>query len=90
VLWNGGTLTDSVASSHPSPAAALATLLRAPFAGLGSTDPDGDAALAAHAAVGMLSDFLWQRVRPTRAQIDHISEFCLRAVRAPNLEDTTT
>lgn len=80
VLWNGGTLSDSLGVRPPSPAASLASLLHEPFAQLGSSDPDADAALVAHAAVGMLSDFLWQRVPPTRAQTDHIVAFCLHAL----------
>jgi AcrR family transcriptional regulator len=79
VLWNGGMLTDSLGSSRPSPATPLASLLHEPFAQLGSSDPEADAALVAHAAVGTLSDLLWQRVRPTRAQIDHVVAFCLHA-----------
>ncbi len=77
VLWNGGRISDSLGSDRPSHAASLAMLLREPFAELGSTDPDADAALAAHAAIGMLSDFLWKGVRPTRAEIDRIVRFCL-------------
>jgi AcrR family transcriptional regulator len=45
----------------------------------GSIDPDLDASLAAHAVVGKISDHLWQRATPTRAEIDHITAFCLRA-----------
>jgi hypothetical protein len=30
----------------------------------------------------MLSDYLWLRSRPTRAQIRAVADFCLRAVRA--------
>jgi len=82
VLWNGGRISDSLGANRPSQTAPLATLLREPFAELGSAHPDADAALAAHGAVGVLSDFLWQRSRPTRADIDHIVEFCLAAVSA--------
>jgi AcrR family transcriptional regulator len=83
VLWNGGTLSVRLGSSRSSPAASLAPLLREPFAQLGSADPDADAMLVAHAAVGTLSDFLWRRARPTRAEIDHFAEFCLAAVSSP-------
>ena len=34
-----------------------------------------------------MSDFLSQRVRPTKAQIDHIADFCLAAVTARPRED---
>ena len=83
VLWNGGRIGDGLGANRPSHAAALATLLREPFARLGSADPDRDAALAAHATVGTLSDFLWSRDRPTAHDLDHIVGFCLAAVRAP-------
>jgi AcrR family transcriptional regulator len=90
VLWNGATLSERLGLSRASPAASLAPLLREPFAQLGSPNPDADATLAAHAAVGTLSDFLWQRIRPTRAEIDHIAEFCLAAVTArPRAASTT-
>jgi len=80
VLWNGGRISDRLGSSRPSHAASLAILLREPLAQLGSADPETAATLVAHAAVGVLSDFLWQGVQPTRAEIDHIVEFCLAAV----------
>ena len=82
VLWNGGTLSERVGAQRVSPAASLATLLHEPFEQLGHGDPRADATLVAHAAVGLLSDFLWQRVRPTRGQIDHVVEFCLASVRS--------
>ena len=75
VMWNGAAV-----STRPSTTAPLAKLLEAPFAALGSADPETDAALAAHAVVGVLSDFLWSQVRPTRKQITHVTEFCLRAM----------
>jgi AcrR family transcriptional regulator len=80
VLWNGATIGGTRGTSRPSTTAPLAALLCEPFAMLGSTDPAADAALAAHAAVGALSDFLWSEAKPTRAQIDHVTEFCLRAI----------
>jgi AcrR family transcriptional regulator len=80
VLWNGGRINDGLGSNGPSHAATLARLLRDPFAELGSDDPSADAVLAAHATIGVLSDCLGQRVRPTRAQIDRIVEFCFAAM----------
>jgi len=79
VMWNGGMVGQN-GDTRPSTTAPLAKLLEAPFAALGSADPVTDASLAAHAAVGFLSDFLWSRVRPTRKQIAHVTEFCLRAI----------
>lgn len=88
VLWNGGSLSERVGPSRPSAATSLATLLHEPFARMGRADPQTDATLAAHAAVGLLADFLWQRARPTRAQIDHVVNFCLAAVsRVPAADD---
>ena len=82
VLWNGGRIGERLGASRPSHTTVLATLLREPFAQLGSSDPDRDAALAAHATVGTLSDFLWCRSRPTPADVDHVVGFCLAAVGA--------
>ncbi|HWS47995.1 MAG TPA: TetR/AcrR family transcriptional regulator [Acidimicrobiia bacterium] len=79
VMWNGATI-GNVGTSRPSTTAPLARLLEEPFAAAGSTDPRADAVLAAHAVVGMLSDFLWAQERPTRARIDHAAEFCIRAI----------
>jgi AcrR family transcriptional regulator len=73
VLGNGSTVGGTTT-------APLAALLREPLAALGSTDPEADAALCAHAAVGVLSDFLSSEGRPTHEQIDHITRFCLRAI----------
>jgi AcrR family transcriptional regulator len=80
VLWNGGRIGESVASGRHSAAAPLATLLREPFAQLGSANPALDASLAAHAVVGKISDYLWQRTTPSPADLDRITTFCLRAV----------
>jgi AcrR family transcriptional regulator len=78
VLWNGGSVGQGLRSaSHP-----LGTLLREPFAELGSADPDLDAAFVAHAVVGRLSDYLWDRVHPSRAVIERTTEACLAVARA--------
>jgi AcrR family transcriptional regulator len=77
VMWNGAAV-----GTRPSTTAPLAKLLEAPFAALGSAAPEADAALAAHAAVGVLSDFLWSQTRPSRARIDRVTGFCLRAISA--------
>ncbi len=80
VLWNGSSLGEGFTAAPPSASGPLATLLVEPFAELGSADAELDASLAAHAAVGQLSDFLWARVRPTPADVEHLTGFCLRAV----------
>jgi AcrR family transcriptional regulator len=79
VLWNGGGVGERVGKRH-SATVSLGALLHAPFQELGSKDPAMDASLAAHAVVGKMSDYLWQRAAPTSAEVDRITEFCLNAV----------
>jgi AcrR family transcriptional regulator len=81
VLWNGGAVDGTGAGRHGA-SATLATLLRGPFAELGSPDPELDASLAAHAAMGKLSDLLWQGRPPSRSDVDGMTRFCLAAVSA--------
>jgi len=80
VLWNAGGVDEGLASGHSSMNEPLAELLRAPFAELGSAAPDIDASLACYATIGKLSDYLRRGVRPTRAEIQHVVAFCLRAI----------
>jgi AcrR family transcriptional regulator len=80
VLWNGGGASEGLASGRHPASAPLAQLLIEPLEQLGSVDPALDASLAAHAALGKLSDYLWLRAQPTRAEVDHITAFCLAAV----------
>jgi AcrR family transcriptional regulator len=79
VLWNGSTAGGGPASGRHFASAPLASLLGGPFAALGSATPELDAALAAHATLGMLSDSLWRQAVPTRADIDRITAFCVAA-----------
>jgi AcrR family transcriptional regulator len=91
VMWNGGIVGDGLASGRHFASAPLAALLQNPFAALGSSAPDLDASLAAHATLGKLSDYLWQRAQPTSAEIARITEFCLSAItprRANNKSST--
>ena len=80
VMWNGGSVSETLGAGRPSIAAPLATLLREPFAALGSTEPDLDASMAAHAVVGQLSDHLWQGTKPTAGEVDRVVAFCVAAV----------
>jgi AcrR family transcriptional regulator len=82
VLWNGSSAGGGLAAGRHFAAAPLASLLREPFAALGSDAPDLDAALAAHATLGTLSDLLWRRAEPTRADVDRVTGFCVRALRS--------
>jgi AcrR family transcriptional regulator len=74
VLWNG----ERAKTSQHDASEALAALLRAPFADLGSDAPDLDASLAAHAVVGLLADFLSRTQTPADADIERVTAFCLR------------
>ena len=80
VLWNGGSAAGGLAAGRHFATSPLASLLEEPFAALGSETPELDAALAAHATLGTLSDLLWRRAEPTRADIDRVTNFCVRAV----------
>jgi AcrR family transcriptional regulator len=77
VLWNGGSVGEGLPTGRPSASDPLATLLRGPFAELGSADPVLDAVLAAHAVIGVLSDHLWSRTTPSAATIAHVTDVCL-------------
>jgi AcrR family transcriptional regulator len=81
VLWNAGVLGAGPAAGPAAARGPLATLLRDPFAELGSADPELDASLAAHAVVGKLADDLWRRTQPTSDEIERVVRFCLAAVR---------
>jgi AcrR family transcriptional regulator len=69
---------DLYSGRYPA-SAPLATLLHEPLAELGSAQPELDALLLAHAILGRLTDHLRQRAQPTRAELDHLVELCLRA-----------
>ena len=80
VLWNGSSADGGQAAGRHFAAAPLASLLADPFAALGSDAPEFDAALAAHATLGLLSDCLWRGAAPSRGETDRTIDFCLRAV----------
>ncbi len=72
VLFDAGGVADGRASGRHPASGTLATLLHEPFAALGSTNPELDASVIAHALLGRLADHLWQRTRPTPGETDHI------------------
>jgi AcrR family transcriptional regulator len=80
VMWNGGTAGAGLAAGRHFASSPVATLLHQPFAALGSSAPELDAMLAAHATFGMLSDFLWEGVEPTEVEVERVTAFCLAAV----------
>ena len=81
VLWNGSSADGGQAAGRHFASAPLASLLHDPFRKLGSDATGLDAALAAHATLGLLSDCLWRGTGPSRAETDRVVDFCLRAVR---------
>ncbi len=82
VLWNASALGGGPAAGRHFAAAPLSALLHGPFAALGSTAPELDAALAAHATLGLLSDCLWRQIQPNRAEVERVTSFCLKAASA--------
>jgi AcrR family transcriptional regulator len=79
VMWNAG----SVGPDHRRDACApLATLLREPFAALGSDHPELDADLVAHAVLGKLSDYLWAKQEPSRPELEHLRRFSVAVPRS--------
>jgi AcrR family transcriptional regulator len=74
---SAGVSGGGYAGGYPA-GATLAGLLHEPLAGLGSSDPELDAVLLTHATLGRLTDHLRQRTQPTRAEVDHLVELCLR------------
>lgn len=82
VLWNGGSVGAGQAAGRHFASAPLAGLLAGPLAELGSPDPDLHAILAAHAALGVLADHLWQGTQASEAEVDRITAWCLAAATA--------
>jgi AcrR family transcriptional regulator len=81
VIWNGDSVTNGSAPGRQAANAAPAELLAAPFAALGSTRPDLDAALVAYAVFGRLAELLWQGEHADRAEVDHLVAFSLGAIK---------
>jgi len=79
VIWNGSNFERGTAPGSHHSGALLAALLHEPFAALGSSDPVLDASLVAHAVLGTMSEHLWAGTRPARAELDHITQFCIGA-----------
>jgi AcrR family transcriptional regulator len=77
VLWNAGGVSGGLASGRHFASAPLANLLHDPLVAMGSGEPELEARLVAHAVLGTLSDHLWQRTRPSRAEVAQIVSFCV-------------
>ncbi len=81
VLWNGVSTGAGVSAENYNASIPLGSLLSDAFLALGSTKPELDASLAAHATLGKVSDHLWARTQPGRDEIDHITSFCIGVAR---------
>lgn len=79
VLWNGSGVGRGTTAGRHDPSRALAALLHEPFSELGCADPETIASLVAHAMLGTVSDYLWAGRRPTRAETERLTEFCVDA-----------
>ena len=80
VSWNAGSVGEEIMPGRRAANRPMASLLREPFAEFGSDRTEFDASLAAHAVMGALTEYLWRRAAPSAAELDQITEFCLRAL----------
>ncbi|MFD1815318.1 TetR/AcrR family transcriptional regulator [Rhodococcus gannanensis] len=78
VLWNAGGLPADTTLGPASATGRLGLLLHRPFSELGSPQAEFDAALAAHATVGLLVDHLGRGAQTGTADVDRVVAFCLR------------
>ena len=79
VLWNGISTGAGISAENYNASIPLGALLHDAFFALGSSAPELDASLAAHATLGKVSDHLWARTRPGPDEIEHITRFCIEA-----------
>ena len=90
VVWNGDSVAGPSGPGRTVARAAPGGLLEAPFAELGSSRPELDAALVAHAVFGRLSEKLWEGAQADAAEVDHLVGFCLGAITATRPEPEST
>jgi AcrR family transcriptional regulator len=83
VMWNAPTAGSEAPYGRHFASDVLAELLVDPFTELGSGAPALHARLAAHAALGVLSDHVWAGTEPTDGDREQIVAFCLAAGSAP-------
>jgi AcrR family transcriptional regulator len=80
VIWNGDSVAGASAPGRSAASSAPGELLAEPFAALGSTRPELDATLVAHAVFGRLAELLWQGAQASPDEIDHLVAFSLGAI----------
>ncbi len=76
VVWNAGSLAGDLDGARSLTSGPLVDLLRDVLADAGHPDPDRHASLLAHAVLGTMTDWLWQRRRPTAADVESVVAFC--------------
>ena len=79
VLWNGSGIGIGVSAGRHNASIPLGALLLEPFTALGSRSPEIEASLVAHAILGKVSDYLWAGTRPTRTELQEMTQFCIDA-----------
>lgn len=79
VLSNGIGTGAGISAENYNASIPLGALLHDAFSALGSTAPELDASLVAHATLGKVSDHLWARTRPVPDEIEHITRFSIVA-----------
>lgn len=87
-MWNAARTADD-SMRRLAARTALAQLLIDPLTMLGCADPERDARVLCDAALGRMEHFIWLREAPAQRDLDHIAEFCLRAISpsTPNIKE---
>jgi len=85
LMWNAARTADD-SKRRVANRSSLAKLLVQPMHDLGSIDPERDASSVCDTALGRLEHFLWRREAPTPDDIEHVVNFCLRAVSPAALD----
>lgn len=80
VVWNAGALHGDDDGARSLTTGPLVEPLRRAVADAGCPAPERHAALVAHAVMGTMTDWLWQRSRPGPADVEEVVTFCLGAV----------
>jgi AcrR family transcriptional regulator len=81
VLWNGGRVPGLSEPGAFDSATVLSQLLLEPLGALPSPDPVRDAEILGHAVFGQMRAALQQGRVPDEAAVEHLTAFCLGAVR---------
>jgi AcrR family transcriptional regulator len=80
VTMNSNRLAEEFAGETRRSQAMLRGLLIEPLTDAGSADPQRDAHAIYQLVLATMHDHLWQRQRPTRADVAHLVAFCLAGI----------